>query len=143
METVLDETLAFEITKDTPSVRFIASLSDGRTVIQDDIHGQRAAWLRLTSFIKSNPHIKITCLRLQAPGNIDIAMPSNQKGYFFGNQLRAVYPPGTQVQHVGIGYYDGSKIAIRWFNTTRFQQTFTEDREKDKAGFFLIENIDD
>ncbi len=136
------ETVAFEINKNTPAVRFIASLSDGRTVIQDDICGQRAAWLRLTDFIKSNSHIKITCLRLQAPGNIDIKMPPNQKGYFFGNQLRAVYPPGTQVQHVGIGYYDGSKIAIRWFNLSNFAKTFTEDRSPEKAGFFLIENAD-
>lgn len=131
--------IAFEINGNTPNIRFLASLSDGRTVIQDNIPGVKSAWVRLKDFLDENPSIKITCVRLQAPGGHDIAMPNGQKGYCFGNRQHRVYP-GGQSTYVGIGYYDGKMAAFRWFNINDFSSNFAEEKTKEKAGFFLIEN---
>jgi len=135
-----NSTVAFEVNDNTPETRFLASLSDGRTVIQDDVKGYRHAWVRLAAFLQNNPEIKITCLRLQAPGGHDIPMPANQKGYFFGNMHRRIWPGGYEETYLGIGYYDGSQVVVRWYNNKNFSRNFAEQRTKDKAGFCLIEN---
>ncbi len=140
METLLDNTIAFECNKHTPDIRFLASLSDSRTVIQDNKPGIEAAWKRLAKFIRTNPTISITCVRLQAPGKDDITMPSNQKGYMFGNRHRKVFPGGEQA-FIGIGYYDGVEVHERWFEVPSFRPADTATRTKEKAGFFLIENL--
>lgn len=139
MDILLDNTIAFECNKYTPDIRFLASLSDGRTVIQDDVPGKEAAWKRLAKFIRANREIAITCLRLQSPRADDVTMPSNQKGYMFGNRHRKVFPGGEQA-FIGIGYYDGVEVHERWFETPSFRPADTGTRTKAKAGFFLIEN---
>ena len=75
--------VSFNVTPETPDVRFLASLSDGRTVIQDNRPGELHAWHRLAEFMRANPEIKITCLRLQTLGR-EVVMPGNQPGYVFG-----------------------------------------------------------
>lgn len=135
----MEQCVAFEINENTPQIRFLASLSDGRTVIQDNIPGVRSAWLRLADFLKDNPELHITCVRLQAPGGHDIAMPSGQKGYCYGNKQHRVFP-GGQSTYMGVGYYDGNKVAFRWFNIKNFGSNFAEEVTKERAGFFLIEN---
>jgi len=141
-ETINDHTLAFNITNETPKIRFLASLSDGRTVIQDDRPKQQHAWIRLSKWIKSNPQISITGIRLQGPTNINFTMPSNQKGYFWGQKQHAVWQ-GPQYNYTGIGYYDGQKVNICWYKQPRFDHAFTEERTAKRAGFFLIENLND
>lgn len=138
-ETVNDQTLAFSVNNKTPTVRFLASLSDGRTVIQDDRPKERHAWVRLSAWIKSNPTISITGLRLQGPKGIDIKMPKDQSGYFFGMKQQVVWGSGQQ-NHVGIGYYDGQDISISWYRQPDFDNSFAENRTVAKAGFFLIKN---
>jgi hypothetical protein len=142
MSTKLDETLAFELTKTTPVIRFVASLSDGRTVIEDVRASQRTAWARLTQFIKANPQVQITCLRLQGPRGKEIVMPSNQNGYCFGYKHRKVHP-GGETNFVGIGYYDGHKVLMRWFKTPNLDYGGNQERTKESAGFLLIENSDE
>jgi hypothetical protein len=141
MSAMLEETLSFGINQNTPPIRFLASLSDGRTVIQDNKPGEPAAWKRLAKFILANPEIKITCVRLQGPNGKDIAMPSGQKGYFFGNKYQKVFP-GGQALYVGIGFYDGNKIAVQWHKVPLFDQSHSEERPREKGGFSLIENVD-
>ncbi len=135
-----DHLVAFSVTKETPPIKFLASLSDGRTVIQDDILGKKSAWLRLQEFLNINKDIKITGLRLQGPNNQMVSMASNQTGYFFGNKLQKLFPGGIQVNSIGIGHYDGSNIFVRWYNTSNFKNIKNEERTKEKAGFFLISN---
>lgn len=142
MSTTLDNTLAFELTKATPTIRFLASLSDGRTVIEDNRPQQRNAWARLTKFMKANPQLQITCLRLQGPRGKEIVMPSNQKGYCFGYKHKKVHP-GGETNFVGIGYYDGHKVLMRWFKTPNFDYSENQERTKENAGFLLIENSDE
>jgi hypothetical protein len=53
--------VAFNVTPDTPPVRWLASLSDGRTVIQDDRPNTPAAWHRLREFLAANPGLASQC----------------------------------------------------------------------------------
>jgi len=138
-ETTGDLTLAFGATDQTPTIRFLASLSDGRTVIQDDRPGQRHAWARLDKWLDANKDISITGLRLQGPGGIDVKMPPNQEGYFLGYKKNAVWG-GSQYNYAGIGYYDGQKILVVWHRQPKFDHSFTEERTIANAGFFLIKN---
>lgn len=140
--TINDNQLSFAAVPYTPKIRFLASLSDGRTVIQDNRPNQRHAWARLAEWIKDNPSITITGLRLQAPNGIDIKMPPNQKGYFFGNKRYAIWR-GPQHEYLGLGYYDGQKVNVAWHRQPKFDHSFTEDRRTvANAGFFLIQNFD-
>lgn len=134
-----DNQLSFVKVPYTPKIRFLASLSDGRTVIQDNRPHQRHAWARLAEWLSSNPGIAITELRFQAPNMKDIIMPPNQKGYFFGQKQHAVWG-GPQYNHIGIGYYDGQKVNVVWYRQPRFDNAFTEERTVANAGFFLIQN---
>lgn len=139
-ETVNDLTLAFSVTDKTPPVRFLAALSDGRTVIHDVQSGKRHAWARLAEWLKNNPNISITGIRLQGPKGIDIKTPANQKGYFFGQKKHAIWR-GPQHDYIGIGYYDGQKVNVAWYKQPLFDNSFTEERTVENAGFFLIQNI--
>ena len=138
-KTVNDSALAFIVTDQTPRVRFLASLSDGRTVIQDDRPKQRHAWVRLTKWLKANTDISITEVRLQGQKGVDIKMPPNQKGYFFGLKQYAVWG-GPQHNYIGMGYYDGQTVNVCWYRQPNFDHTSTEERTVSNAGFFLIRN---
>ncbi len=138
-KTVNDSTLAFSVTDKTPPVRFLAALSDGRTVIHDDQSGKRHAWARLAEWLKSNPDITITGLRLQGPKGIEIKTPPNQKGYFFGQKQHTIWR-GPQYNYIGIGYYDGQKVNVAWYRQPLFDNSFTEERTVANAGFSLIQN---
>ncbi len=138
-DTINDEKLSFVVTKQTPTVRFLASLSDGRTVIQDNRQSERAAWARLADWMKANPSISITGIRLQGPKGVDVKMPPNQKGYFFGNKHQAVWG-GGQNNYIAVGFYDGNKIEVIWHRQPNFDHAVTEERTVGNAGFFLIRN---
>jgi len=138
-DTVGDKQLAFAVTEDTPIVRFLASLSDGRTVIQDDRPNTIAAWARLATWMKDNPSISITGMRLQGPKGVDVKMPPNQKGYFFGNKHQAVWG-GGQNNYVAVGFYNGNKIDVIWHRRPNFDHVVAEERTVQNAGFFLIQN---
>jgi hypothetical protein len=137
--TVNDAILAFAVTDAVPTNRFVVSLSDGRTVIQDDRPKERHAWVRLAKWLGANKDISISNLRLQGPKGVDIPMPPNQKGYFFGQKHMAVWG-GAQFNYIGIGYYDGQKINIVWYRQPGFDHAQTEERTVADAGFFLIRN---
>lgn len=137
--TINDCTLAFSVNKNTPITKFLASLSDGRTVIQDDIPGHGNAWIRLSEWLKINPQIKITGLRLQGPNGIEIKTPANQNGYFFGYQQKGSWG-GPQYNYIGIGYYDGNRVNIMWYRQPNFDCVIPEQRTLQKAGFLLIRN---
>lgn len=137
--TVNDNTLAFSVSDNTPVVKFVVSLSDGRTVIHDNRKNQKHAWARLSDWLKVNSEISISNMRLQGPNGVDLKMPPGQKGYFFGQKQHAVWG-GPQFNYVGIGYYDGQKINVAWYRQPKFDHSFTEERTVANAGFFLIKN---
>lgn len=138
MTTLKDELLSFNATKETPKTRFLVSLSDGRTVIQDDRVGQRHAWIRLREWLQANHDVHITGLRLQGARNFMIDMPSNCGGYFFGNKIHAVWG-GRRSEYVGVGYLDKDTVRVAWYRVPNFDHSFSESRTVPEAGFLLIE----
>lgn len=130
--------VAFNVTPQTPEVRFLASLSDGRTMIQDDRPGELHAWHRLAEFLRANPGIKITCLRLQAPGR-EVVTPANQPGYVLGMKGTLA---NMQVEnhYLGIGYFDGQAAVINWLRVPDLAAGHVEQKTREQCGFFLIEN---
>jgi hypothetical protein len=133
------ELVSFAAGQYTPDVKYIASLSDGTTVLQDERPSDIASWSRLGLYLSANPGLKITGLKLVC-GTTEFVMPANQAGYFFGNKAMAVFPSGGQAQFRGVGYYDGSKVTITWGSMPDLRFSRAEERDKEKAGFFLIEN---
>lgn len=131
--------IAFEVNENTPDIRFLASLSDGRTVVEDVVAGERHAWIRLSGFLKENTALSITGLKLQRPNGPEIIMPSNQQGYYMGKKARKVFP-GGESEYVGIGFYDGTVVSCSFHKLPNFDHQITEDKSKAKAGFMLIEN---
>lgn len=131
--------VAFGVSSCTPTTRWLASLSDGRTVIQDRRKGAPDAWHRLREFLRANPTLTITGLRLQGIGGATVIMPSHQAGYFFGFKTKAVVG-GPQTNFVGVGFCDGSTVTVCWTTRPRHDHCVLETRTKDKAGFMLIEN---
>jgi hypothetical protein len=134
-----DGLVSFDVTGQTPAVRFLALLSDGRTVVQDDRPGAPHAWLRLVEFLGANPQISISCLRLQLPGCPDDVMPGNQRGYLFGHKGLSVQGVG-ECHFVGIGHFDGQTARINWHHQANPVIGFSEERTRAACGFLLIEN---
>ncbi len=136
------ELVEFEVVKKTPRICFLVSLSNGETMIQDNRgEGHLHAWNRLKAFLSHNPELKITGLRLQnRKTNKIIEMPSGQDGYFFGQKVQMMYPPGHQVHTLGIGFYDGKEAHVSWVELPRLKRLKTETRSKGECGFSLIEN---
>jgi hypothetical protein len=133
-------TVAFEVNGNTPNVRFLASLSNGDTVVEDAPAGERHAWVRLQKWLAANDGVTITGLRLQnATTGQETVLPSNQCGYFVGKKVRKVFP-GGQREYYGVGYYDGDEVVVRYHRMPGMDEVFTESKTKAKAGFMLICN---
>lgn len=123
----------------TDTSYFVLQLSDGREIFQDFEPKIKQCWLRVQDFLQQNPNLAIVGMKLIARGRTFV-LPSNQNGYFWGNKIIRVYPSKLQIDCVGIGYYDGNKVIVRWFSRNDFNKSIMEERSKSKAGFFLIEN---
>lgn len=141
----LESIVAFNVTEQTPPIRFLASLSDGTTVIEDERPGVEHAWFRLKKYIEAN-NLKITCLRLQAvfPDVLGSRMfeattASNQLGYVYGKRV-AVNDSGGQGHQLGIGHFDGNTALVQWFFVPMMVGPFPERQDKKACGFKLIEN---
>jgi len=62
-----------------PNERWVASLSNGETIHEDETPGVRPAWERLSEYVKDND-LSITGLRLFI-ANTEVKLPSGQEGY--------------------------------------------------------------
>lgn len=110
--------------KSVPSQRWIANLSDGSVVFEDNRPGQPSAWHRLATYLKEK-NLLITGLRLQAYGKTINALPYRDKqgqpqiaGYWHAKRHTAILPVTygsfTQHQDHGIGYILNNNIHIVW-----------------------------
>lgn len=107
-----------------PDHRWIANLSDGSVVFEDNRPGQSSAWLRLARYVREQ-NLLITGLRLQAYGKTVNALPYRDKsgtpqiqGYWQAKRQSAVLSTGgqkipQQLDH-GIGYVLNGNIHIVW-----------------------------
>lgn len=97
---------------------WIAILSDGLSVYQDDARPGRdpsSAWVRLTSYLKQNPDLKITKLGVKFRSHTEW-LPENMSGYYFSNGiLRGMQSTESQEYKV-LGYVEDDRIVCRWYS---------------------------
>ncbi len=133
--------VAKSVHETTPQIRWMASLSNGETVYEDDRKDlEEPAWERLKEYVKEE-NVSITNLRLQRGADI-IQVPANQPGYVCGKRIQAVAPPSPLTFHWKcVGWLDDDNVChITWARIPEFMQRETEQRTPEKAGFFLIRN---
>ena len=63
-----------------PKSRWIASLSNGETIYEDNRDGEDPAWVRLAKYVEQED-ISITTLRVQFESGRLINLPAGQDGY--------------------------------------------------------------
>lgn len=71
--------LSRKVDIDVPKNRWIASLSNGETIYEDEKKGEVPAWARLAQYCEDK-ELSITNLRLQIAGTV-VKLPSGQQGY--------------------------------------------------------------
>jgi len=91
----MDYKLAKKVDSTVPRDRWIASLSNGETIYENEIEGEERPWVRLARYVKDND-LSITNLRLQV-GSRTVKLPAGQEGYIqksiawgFSNQFSGV-----------------------------------------------------
>ncbi len=128
----------------TLKVSWCAELNDGSKVFDEQlIPNQRSAWLRLKTFIKDHPEIKINRLHLFLTRNsIDdvsfngVLTPVACEGYFHLRKLLAA-STGGQYDTWAIGYLKDNIVNIRWFDDN-MSCVENETRTIEQAEFGLI-----
>lgn len=131
------ELVSFEVPKNQNKY-YVATLSNGKEVFQDERKDAPHSWTRLKQFLQLNPDLKIIDFKL-IEGNQSFDMPKLQKGYCFGKKMVKIFMGNTEVQGTCVGYYNGDTVKLFWISSDG-EQVGTEERTKEKAGFFLIEN---
>ena len=94
--------------------RWIASLSDGKTVFEDHTPGEPAAWKRLKNYVRANS-LQITNLRLEVYGQAVtlISIKDGAEGYWHVNSMAAL--AGINESYArGVGYIKDGDIHIVW-----------------------------
>lgn len=128
-----------------PQDRWIATLSDGRTVFQDNTPKKPSSWRRLQQLIEGS-ELNITSLRLQAAGQtINMPSPSEVNGYWQASRIRKLVSPGFVGEAIdrGVGYLKDGITYIKWILPTGeiVEETRPYDPEEDLAGI-LHDNSD-
>lgn len=116
-----------------PADRWIASLSDGRTVFQDVTPRKTSAWRRLQKLIQETD-TTLTGLRLQAGGRMVTMPPAKEvDGYWWASRLQAAVGHGVNQQRwsQGVGYIKDGMIHITWVNPDGVAES--EERPYDPA----------
>jgi hypothetical protein len=111
MEEIFVTTKADEF---VPNTRWIASLSNGETIFEDNRANLDSAWRRLSKYIKEKD-LKITQLRFQHNGKT-VTMPSHADGYFHLNKV--FEGPGNVGGKFfrGIGVVNNNITTITWID---------------------------
>jgi hypothetical protein len=117
---------------------YVATLSNNKEVFQDERKDGPHSWIRLKQFLQLNPDLKIVDLRL-IEGNKSFDMPKLQKGYCFGKKMVKIFMGNVEVKGTCVGYYDGDNATLFWISDDG-EMVGKEIRDKNKCGFFLIEN---
>jgi len=118
---------------------YVATLSNNKEVFQDERKDGPHSWIRLKQFLQLNSDLKIVDFRL-IEGNQAFSMPENQKGYCFGKKMVKIFMGNTEIEGTCVGYYNGDIVKLFWIDNNSGENVGTEERTKEKAGFFLICN---
>lgn len=111
--------LAKKVDPTVPKERWVASLSNGETVYENNLDGERPAWVRLGDYCRDKG-LYITGLRLQIAGT-EIKLPSGQEGYL---QKKVAW---SNMSNGGIrkaiGYVQGGLALIHEADSSRDSRT--------------------
>ena len=123
---------------------YVAELSNGREIYQDNREKGPHPWIRLKQFLQANQDIKIVGLRLmefntKTNQSTSFNMEKNQKGYCFGQKIVKVFMGTIEAKGTCVGHYDGVNATLFWVSEDG-EMVGKETRSKDRCGFFLIEN---
>lgn len=94
---------------------WIASLSDGRTVLETEpVPGEMTSWQKLLDFVR-NSNVSITALRLQR-GPLLFHTINNKKadGYFQAYEVQKILFSGKERLLQGIGAIIDEQVYITW-----------------------------
>lgn len=100
--------LTRHLIEEVPKDRWIASLSNGETIFEDEIKGQLPAWERLARYVKEHK-LAITNLRLQVAGQ-EISLPPKQEGYIQKKRMQST--GGRSLLSKCIGYAQAGQCMI-------------------------------
>lgn len=108
--------------EDLTASRWVASLSDGSTVFEDQTPQERSAWLRLVDYVELHS-LKVTNLRLEAYGRVVNLIPyrdgdgnPQHNGYFHSKRISALLSSGgvRELQSRGVGILKNKEIWVTW-----------------------------
>ena len=94
--------LSTKVTEQTPQHRILVSLSNGQTIIQNDIPQEKHFWKRIRDLITNNKDISITMVRFQIPTAM-LNLPPNCPYYYFMN-VKSGNIGETCINSVKFGY---------------------------------------
>ncbi len=98
------------------SDRWIAQLSDGTTVFQDKIPGEKSAWLRLAEHTRDKK-LRITCLQLEAYGSTVLLNNKDVIGWWQSSKIGVIVPHyNIDITYQGIGVVINDIIHIVWID---------------------------
>lgn len=116
--------------------RWEVTLSDGRTVYQDDERHGRPSWLNLRDYLKLYPLLNITKMYYGFRDNI-VVLPDYADGYFFRYSIIASW--GEWEKHSFIcGTLMGDTLTVQKHELPEMQFLGEEIRDIESAGESLI-----
>ncbi len=96
--------------------QWLASLSDGSTVVEQWALGEKSPWQALVDNVRASG-VTITQLRLQVGGRTYTSTP-NAEGYYQARQAQGVCGEAGTVERHGIGGLVGGVLSLLWVDTT-------------------------
>ena len=101
--------LSRNVNKFVPKSRWIASLSNGETIFEDNRDNEEPAWERLKKYVEEND-LSITNLRAQFESGRSVPLPAGQEGYI--QKKKAWLTTGSAGVMLCIGYVQGNRAGI-------------------------------
>lgn len=120
--------LAKRVDATVPESRWVASLSNGETVYENNIKDQPPAWERLGKYCEDED-LSVTYLRLQIAGHKEeVKLPRGQEGYI---QKKVAWTVGGTIGGVRhcIGYVQGPHCLIYEVDVKRGSRTIRPGHE--------------
>lgn len=105
-----------------PKNRWIASLSNGETIFEDNRKDVPPAWQRLGDYCREN-ELAITKLRVQL-GPLEVEMPANARAYIQKKKMIATW--AWSKKQWGVGHVDGEDALIHYIADDRSSVTKIE-----------------
>ena len=108
-----------------PLGHWIASLSNGETIYEDECPDECRCWVRLHDYCKEN-NLKITQMRWQYQHRTHVSK-ANADGYVLSRKMRSYGTVSSSQDFCGIGYINGDMVYITFVSVGG--HSFREERK--------------